>query len=243
MPDEMRISAIIPAFNGANYLSETIRSVLCQTRAPYEIIIIDDGSTDDTPSVAASFGNAIRYDRQPHRGLSATLNRGVQLARGNLFAFLDSDDVWVPDKLQKQVAVLQANPEMDMVFGYSRCFASPDLDADAARRLAIPDEPQSGALKSAMLIRRNSFFKVGLFDANLRVGDFVDWYSRASDAGLKAHFLKEVLFNRRIHGHNMTLVDRSSQGDYVRIVKAALDRRRAGGCLPSRSDSDHEPSR
>jgi len=243
MPDKMHVSVIIPTFNEADYLSEAIRSALHQTHAPLEIIVVDDGSTDQTPSVAASFGDAIRYDRQPHCGLSATLNRGVQLAQGDLFAFLDHDDVWVPDKLQKQAAVLQENPEIDMVFGYSRFFASPDLAADAARRLVIPDKPQPGALKSAMLIRRISFFKVGLFDTNLRVGDFIDWYSRAADAGLKAYFLPEVLFSRRVHGRNMTLVDRSSQGDYVRIVKAALDRRRAGDRPAAQSGSNHEPSR
>lgn len=242
MSDELRVSVIITAFNEAKYLSEAIDSALGQTYAPFEVVIVDDGSTDETPTVAASFGRAIHYDRQPHKGLSATLNRGVQLAQGDLFAFLDHDDVWVPDKLQKQIAVLQAHPEIDMVFGYSRYFASPDLNAAAARRLIIPDKPQPGYMKSGMLIRRTAFCKAGPFDTSLRLGDFIDWYSRAVDAGLKTHVLPDVLFNRRVHGRNMSLLDRSSQSDYVRIVKAALDRRRGGEHPHPNLDSNHEPS-
>jgi glycosyltransferase involved in cell wall biosynthesis len=236
---ELRVSVIIPSFNAERYVSEAIDSVLRQTYAPFEVLVIDDGSTDGTPAVAATFGSAIRFDRQPHKGLSATLNRGIQLAQGELIAFLDNDDVWVLDKLQKQMDVLLAQPKIDMVFGYSQYFASPDLDEAAARRLLIPDKPQAAYLKSAMLLRRQSLLMVGLFDTTLRMGDFVDWYARAMDAGLKAHLLPDVVFYRRVHGHNMTILDRASQADYVRIAKAALDRRRSN----ARSRNIQDPNR
>jgi hypothetical protein len=80
---------------------------------------------------------------------------------------------------------------------------------------------------------------VGLFDTTLRMGDFVDWYARAMDAGLKAHLLPDVVFYRRVHGHNMTILDRASQADYVRIAKAALDRRRSN----ARSRNIQDPNR
>jgi glycosyltransferase involved in cell wall biosynthesis len=227
MPNDFQVSVVIPVFNGAGYLSEAILSALGQILAPYEVIVVDDGSTDNTPGIAALFGDAIRYDRQLHKGVSATLNRGVQLAQGELLAFLDADDVWLPDKLLKQVAVLQAQPEIDLVFGYSRFFASPDLDETAARSLRIPDQPQPAFIKSAMLIRRASFLRAGMFDTAWQVGDFVDWYARAIEAGLKAHLLPDVVHNRRVHACNMTILERSSQGNYVRILKAALDRRRS----------------
>jgi glycosyltransferase involved in cell wall biosynthesis len=242
MSEALRVSVIIPAFNAANYLPEAIHSALNQTIEPFEVVVVDDGSDDETPAVAASFGQAIQYDRQPHKGLPATLNRGVQLARGELLAFLDHDDVWVPDKLQKQMAVLRTQPEIDMVFGYCRYFMSPDLDEATARRLHVPDKPQPAYLKSAMLIRRSSFFRVGLFDTALRMGDFIDWYSKAEDAGLSAHVLQDVLFNRRVHGRNMSLLERSFQKDYVRIAKAALDRRRSAAHFHANSDPKHEPS-
>jgi len=242
MVSDSLVSVIIAVFNGANYLSEAVNSALVQTLIPFEVIVVDDGSTDDTPGVAASFGNAVHYDRQSHKGVSAALNRGILLARGDLFAFLDADDVWLPDKLEKQVSALQAQPELDMVFGHGRFFPSPDLDADAARRLYIPDQPQPAFLKSAMLIRRNSFFKVGFFDTSWQIGDFVDWFAKSMEVGLRTHMLPDVLFKRRVHGANMTILERSSQGDFVRILKAALDRRRASARLRHNSDPNHEPS-
>jgi glycosyltransferase involved in cell wall biosynthesis len=240
MPSDSRVSVVIAVFNGDSYLSEAIHSALGQTLAPYEVIVVDDGSTDNTPDVAASFGSAIRYDRQLHKGVSATLNRGIQLARGELLAFLDADDVWLPDKLQKQIAVLQAQPEIDLVFGYSRFFASPDFDENAVRRLRIPDQPQPAFIKSAMLIRRASFLRVGFFDTAWQVGDFVDWYAKSMEAGLKAHLLPDVVYKRRVHACNMTITERSSQGNYVRILKAALDRRRSGACPQFNADSQNE---
>ena len=228
MTHDSQVSVIIPVFNGERYLSEAVKSALGQTAAPFEVIVVDDGSTDDTPGVAASFGSAIRYDPQPHKGISATLNRGIQLARGDFFAFLDADDVCVPDRLDRQMAVLRAQPEIDMVFGYSRYFLSPDVDADAARRLVIPDQPQPAFIKSAFLIRRGSFFKVGFFDTAWQLGDFIDWFARAVEMGLKTHMVPDVVFERRVHGRNMTILERSSQGDFVRVLKAALDRRRSG---------------
>jgi glycosyltransferase involved in cell wall biosynthesis len=242
MDNDSIVSVIIPAFNGARYLSEAVNSAINQTFSPFEVIVVDDGSTDDTPGVAASFGSSIHYDRQSHKGISATLNRGIQLARGELFGFLDADDVWLPDKLEKQVAVLQAQPELDMVFGYSLFFASPDLDAEAARRLYIPDKPQPAFMKSAALIRRASFIRVGPFDTSWQIGDFVDWFAKSMEAGLKFHMLPDVLFKRRVHSRNMTILERSSQGDFVRILKAALDRRRSSTRQSLNSDQNHEPS-
>jgi glycosyltransferase involved in cell wall biosynthesis len=243
MSVDLRVSVIIPSFNAERYVSEAIESVLHQTHAPFEVLVVDDGSTDNTPAVAASYGQAIQLDRQPHNGISATLNRGIQQVQGELIAFLDSDDVWVLDKLQKQINVLLARPEIDMVFGYCQFFASPDLDEAVARRLIIPDKPQPAYLKSALLIRRTSFLKAGLFDTTLRVGDFIDWYSKAAEAGLSAHLLADVLFYRRVHGRNMTILDRASQGDYVRIVKAALDRRRSNARSSAILDPNHELAR
>jgi glycosyltransferase involved in cell wall biosynthesis len=242
MANDSFVSVIIPAFNEARYLFEAVNSALKQTLAPFEVIIVDDGSTDDTPGVAASFGSAVHYDRQTHKGISATLNRGIRLARGELFAFLDADDVWLPGKLQKQAEALQAQPDLDMVFGHSLFFPSPDLNEDAARRLYIPDKPQPALMKSSLLIRRISFFRVGLFDTTWQIGDFIDWFAKSMEAGLKFHMLPDVLFKRRVHGRNMTILERSSQGDFVRILKAALDRRRSGAHQSLNSDQNHEPS-
>ena len=242
MSDDFRISVVIPVFNGAGYLSEAVNSVLEQIPTPVEVIVVDDGSTDNTSGVAASYGNVICYDRQPHKGISATLNRGIEMSHGNLIAFIDADDVWLSDKLRKQTSVLQSQPETDMVFGHSLFFQSPDMDVEVARKLHIPGNPQPAFMKSAMLIRREAFFKVGLFDPAWQVGDFVDWFAKSMEAGLRVHMLPDVVFRRRVHGRNMTIVERSSQIDFVRILKAALDRRRSAARTRPEKDTKHEPS-
>ncbi len=223
----LSVSVIIAAYNAGPYLAEAIASVLAQTYQPAEVIVVDDGSTDETAEVAASFaGKAdglVRLDRQPHRGVAATLNRGIELAQGDLFAILDADDLWLPDKLQKQIEILQARPEVDCVFCHAENFLSPEL---ATTQLRAVDEPIPAYNKGTLLIRREAFWRVGYFDPAWQVGDFIDWYAKAVEAGIKSWMLPEVLYRRRIHGQNMTVRERPKQADYVRILKAALDRRR-----------------
>lgn len=105
------VSAIIPVHNGARYVAESIRSVLAQSHPALECIVVDDGSTDGTAGVVAAFGSGVVVVTQDHRGVAAARNAGMRIARGDCFAFLDADDVWLPDKLAVQVAALRAEPE------------------------------------------------------------------------------------------------------------------------------------
>jgi len=122
---------------------------------------------------------------------------------------------------------LQADSKVEAVFCQLVNFLSPDVDAGTQERLHAPSEPQQGIFKSAMLIRRDAFLRVGLFDVSIHMGDFVDWYAKAQEQKLTIEILREVLVRRRIHGNNMSLQGRPRANDYVRIAKAALDRRRA----------------
>ncbi|HEX9077055.1 MAG TPA: glycosyltransferase family A protein, partial [Anaerolineae bacterium] len=98
-PDRCRVSVVIPSYNHARYLRDAIRSVIAQTYRDFEIIIVDDGSSDDTPQVVAGFGNAVRYIRQENRGLAGARNTGVRAARGAFIGLLDADDIWMPEYL------------------------------------------------------------------------------------------------------------------------------------------------
>jgi glycosyltransferase involved in cell wall biosynthesis len=109
------VSVIVTFFNQASFVRETIESVLSQDYSPYEIIVIDDGSTDDTPHVCASFGDQITFVRQSNAGVSAARNAGVRRARGSLLAFLDGDDLWEPGKLSAQVQAAQGHPESGVI--------------------------------------------------------------------------------------------------------------------------------
>ncbi len=109
MNEPERVSVIIPTYNRRDSVREAIESVLKQRIPPYEVIVVDDGSEDDTNSVVRGFGGRVRYERTGHRGVSAARNVGVGLSRGSWIAFLDSDDLWLPDKLRIQMDFLKAN--------------------------------------------------------------------------------------------------------------------------------------
>src|SRR5690349_9034781 len=96
-------SVIVPCYNGGRYVATAVQSVFRQSYPRIEVVVVDDGSTDDSPAILAGFGEAIRYVRQTNQGLSAARNRGIKEARGELLAFLDADDVWLPSKLATQV--------------------------------------------------------------------------------------------------------------------------------------------
>ena len=223
------VSVIIPVYNGERYLAEAIESVLSQTYSALEIVVIDDGSTDNSASVAKSYGSNVQYFYQTNRGLSAALNHGVQVARGSFFGFLDADDVWVENKITQQMATFANNPTLDMVFGYVKQFCSPELYENEKKRLQVFTELMPGYFKGTMLIKRKAFFRAGTFDTMWKVGDFIDWYLKALEGGLKSVMLPDVLLMRRVHNQNMGIREQMHQRDYVRILKASLDRRRRKG--------------
>jgi glycosyltransferase involved in cell wall biosynthesis len=225
------VSVIIPVYNGEKYLAEAIKSVLAQAHRPIEIIVVDDGSTDRSAEVVRSFPETIRYYYQRNSGSGAARNTGVQEARGSLLAFLDADDLWVKDKLSLQMPMLEADPALDMVFGHVSQFFSPDLDQAMRKKVACPEGKMPGYHVGTLLIRRETFLHVGLFNPTLQCGEFLDWSFRAKEKGLKELLLPDVLMKRRIHASNMGIVKsntrtNNSHADYVRVLKASLDRRR-----------------
>jgi glycosyltransferase involved in cell wall biosynthesis len=221
-----RISVIIPVYNGERYLAAAIESALAQTRKPIEIIVVDDGSTDGSANVARRFVPSVKYDLQLHAGPGGARNRGVALAQGDYLAFLDADDLWVKEKLEVQMAAFDVSAPPDAVFGYVEQFVSPDLPAEQAAKMDCPAEAAPARLPGTILIRREAFKKVGCFSTALRVGEFVEWYARATELAIKDVIIPRVVLRRRIHATNSGFLHRDARRDYVRVVKAALDRRR-----------------
>lgn len=223
-----QISAIVPIYNREAYLAEAIASILNQSMPPTEVIVIDDGSSDGGGEIAKSFP-AVRYHYQTNQGVGAARNQGVRLATGDFFAFLDSDDLWSLDKLERQLAFFASNPNLDAVFGQVRQFFSPDLDEVIKQKTQIPLEVIPGYHVGAMLIRREAFFRVGWFETELKQGEFVSWYLRSLEAGLQIAMLPEIVMERRIHQTNQGRNPEVDRREYARILKASLDRRRAAG--------------
>ncbi len=218
MPNAPRVSVIIPTYNRAAYLAEALPSVFSQTLGALEVIVVDDGSTDATAALLRRCTDPrLRVAAQARRGAAAARNRGVLLARAPHLAFLDADDLWQPNKLALQTAALAAAPGLDMVFGYYEDFH--DAAAGGAVRPAAP-----GYSSGTLLVRRAAFLKVGLFATAWRVGEFIDWYGRAAEAGLTSALRPEVVLRRRVHAANSP---RTARQDYAGVLAALHRRRRA----------------
>jgi hypothetical protein len=159
----------------------------------------------------------------------ASARRGTEASqpRGDLLAFLDADDLWPPDKLALQVAAIEAEARPGMVFGMAQQFPSPELSDESKQKLRYVAEPAPGYLAGAMLVRREVFERAGTFSTGLHLGEFVDWYLRASDMGATSLLLPQVVLRRRLHDANQGIQKRDSRLDYVRVVRAALERRKA----------------
>ena len=142
-------------------------------------------------------------------------------------AFLDGDDVWTRDKLALQAAAFRASPPPDAVFGHVQQWLSPDLDPEAAARLWAPDHPVPGRIATTLLITPAALQRVGGFTTEPGIIEFLDWYARAQEAGLRMPMLPNLVAWRRLHGQNHSMRDNADRLAYTRVIKAALDRRRA----------------
>jgi len=218
---------IIPVFNAEKYLVEAIKSVITQGVDNIEILIIDDASTDQSMEVATSFFSKVCVHKlKVNSGPGIARNLGIKKARGEWVAFLDADDLWIKGKLKDQLNYLTNHPETDMVFGNVEQFVSPELPDKHKIRLRDELKIMPGYVAGTMLIRKETFLSAGWFDGKLELGEFIDWFSRAKDIGLKYHVLDDVVLKRRIHANNLGIKKNQHLKDYTAILRAAIARKR-----------------
>ena len=223
-----RVSVVIPVHNGEAYLGKAIASVRRQSRAPFEIVIVDDGSTDGTAAVAEALGSDIRLIRQRHSGVTVSRNRGVQAARGDLIAFLDGDDMWTDGKLDTQVPILLEHSDIQIALGHTRRMWMPVGREAAASGLRLGN-PELALHLGAALIRRSTFETIGAFDETLPRAEDWDWFMRVRERGALIVVHPEVMLFYRRHGSNMTNQWPESMTSFAQMIQKSIARRRSHG--------------
>lgn len=224
------VSVVIPTYNCGRFIAEAIESALGQTVAPYEVIVVDDGSTDDSAQILTSYGDRIIHVRQQNQGVGAARNKGAEVATGEFLAFLDADDYWAPTKLEKQLAVFEGDPDIGLVHcGYQNVDSyGTALDVDlrgsdgwVAEKL-LRFEPSITAPGSTTLIRRSDFWQVGGYDTNADLHPSEDWdISYRLARRWKYGFVPEPLLYYRQHGSGgHTNIPRMERAMLIGFAKA-----------------------
>ncbi len=219
------ITCIIPIYNGEKYIAECIESVLSQTLAISKVIVVNDGSEDNTLKVLEQFSGKIEVINKPHTGISDTLNMGIEAADTEYIAFIDADDTWDPGKTATQMEAIKKN-HVDMCFCGVKNFLSPEMTEQEKKMVRLGQPELKGYSKIAMLVQRDVFERVGLFDKKVLTGDFIEWYSRAMSEDVTHYFVDEILCRRRIHLTNMTRSEAYDLKDYTSILRDHLSRMR-----------------
>lgn len=214
------ISVVIPTYNYGRFIREALESVFRQTLKPDQVIVVDDGSSDDTEQLVREFGGKVRYIKQENAGVSAARNRGVREWSGELIAFLDADDIWEPTKLEKQAAKFASDPRIGLVHCGMRQFdsesgltISENLDGGSGevwKNLLLWDGPGIIGPGGTIMVPRKAFDEVGGFDTRMKVGEDWDFCYRIARLYLVA-FVDEPLVNYRVHSfaahHNVSAME------------------------------------
>ena len=216
------VSVVIAAYNEAPFLDEALRSVLAQTYAPIEVIVVDDGSTDGTADVAAA--HPVEVIRRPHLGPAAARNVGLRRAQGEYWTVFDGDDRMPPDRIERQVAHLAAHPGCDVVLGLTEAFVSPGQPRPPHYNPIWDHGPFPGH-PGTTLARRAALERVGLLDERRILGDDVDWQARAKDAGLRTDHVDAVCLHYRIHGANLSRDTAGNRQAMLSLLRDSVRRR------------------
>ncbi len=217
------VSVILPIRNGAKFLKKTLESVFNQDYENIEVIVVDNDSTDNCQEIVKLFD--VKYFHQENRGVGNSRNWGVKIASGDLIAFIDADDLWVVDKLSKQVKYLEENQKIAIVATNQRLTLESGQEVPAWVREGQLDSDLKGYLPSAIMVRRWVFESIGYFNPEFETSSDADWFFRLKDSGLKMSFMPEVLVQRRIHDTNQSNAVEQVQSELLKIVRMSVNRK------------------
>jgi len=232
MSDAPLISAVIPTYNSASFAEEAVESVLAQTWPAVEVIVVDDGSTDDTAARLARFAERVNLVRQEHRGPAVARNTGLRVAKGEFVAFLDADDLWMPEKLERSIAPLQADSSVGVVYtgvlmhdtesGRKYPLRQYTLNGWIAKNLFMECR---GVNTSTLVVRRDAVDRVGGFDEEYFRAQDWDIMVRLAEHVKYAH-VPEMLSERRLHPASLSVARRDLYAKYnLLVIRKAVARR------------------
>jgi glycosyltransferase involved in cell wall biosynthesis len=229
------VSVVIPTYNSARLVGQAVESALGQTLPPAELIVVDDGSTDDTPRRLAAFGDRVRYVRQTNQGVSAARNHGVRLSKQGFVALLDADDVWHPVKLQLQMDLFAREPDLALVGARMFDWPAPRFPGvDPSRpygvtRVAWADLVVKNRLSTSSIVgRREALIRAGLFDTDLQGPEDRDLWLRVAEASPVANIELPLMGYRDVPGSVSKQIERCRAG-MLRILQKQDERGRWAG--------------
>jgi glycosyltransferase involved in cell wall biosynthesis len=222
----MKASAIIPVYNGSRYLAATLDSVLAQTYPLHEIIVIDDGSTDDSPAILRSYGDRLRVTRQENRGVAVARNAGLRQASGDVITFIDQDDLWLPRRTEALIGALRSNPkalvaigQVEVLYERARPPSNLDLFGTTLREFLV----------GSMCVRKEVFDLIGPFNTGLGYADDTDFYMRRREAEIETVYVDDITLQYRLHESNTSADRDTTQANLLSALRESLRRRRKGG--------------
>jgi glycosyltransferase involved in cell wall biosynthesis len=222
------VSVVLIVRNGERYIVRALRSVIGGTVPPDEILVVDGGSTDRTVELASGLPT-VRVLPQQSTGLTEAYNEGIAAARGEFIGFISHDDEWLPEKLERQLAVMTADPSLRYTVTHIAHHLEPGASIPPGFRADLLGRLVPGFVMEALVARRELFAEVGGLDAAFDVSSDTDWFARVRDAGVPCAVLPETLVHKRVHTANSSLLEPQIATLLLRAMRHSLHRKRAAG--------------
>ena len=214
------ISVLIPTYNNGKYIKQAIESVYAQNYDNIEIIVVDDGSTDNTKEIVEKYKD-IKYFYTKHKGIPFVRNLALEKSHGEYIAFLDSDDYWLPEKLNTQIQYFKNHSECEIVFTkHENFFEEEKIKTDKRAIHEKKQETIENKILPSALIKKRLFEKYGVFDENFQTGEDTELIYRMTKKGVSFDCcIDKVLYMRRLHGNNITLIKNPK---YLKVIADIL---------------------
>ena len=221
----MKISVVMATLDADRFLRSALDSIAKQTHLVDELVIADGGSTDQTLQIAQEYSFA-RIVRQSGKGLPDAWNTALTHCKGDTIAFLDSDDMWTTDKIERQVQVLEQNQTMEAVVGHVEFFLEEGATCPRNFKPELLRGTHAASMPGALLIRRSAFDKVGLFDTRFPIACDIDWFARLRDLKIQTTTLPNLLIRKRVHQSNLSLDPSFQTGYQSELARLLFEKRR-----------------